>query len=65
MTSWTSLPTEEAFITLRALGRVALTVPVVPNGVGHPERRVTPDKESIGGVPTFAWPPASEQPGSR
>ena len=26
MTSWTSLPTEEAFITLRALGRVALTV---------------------------------------
>ena len=25
MTSWTSLPTEEAFITLRALGRVALT----------------------------------------
>ena len=26
MTSWTSLPTEEAFITLRALGRVALTI---------------------------------------
>ena len=26
MTSWTSLPTEEAFITLRALGRVALTL---------------------------------------
>ena len=26
MTSWTSLPTEEAFIMLRALGRVALTV---------------------------------------
>ena len=26
MTSWTSLPTGEAFITLRALGRVALTV---------------------------------------
>ena len=25
MTSWTSLPKEEAFITLRALGRVALT----------------------------------------
>ena len=25
MTSWTSLPTEEAFIMLRALGRVALT----------------------------------------
>ena len=25
MTSWTSLPAEEAFITLRALGRVALT----------------------------------------
>ena len=25
MTSWISLPTEEAFITLRALGRVALT----------------------------------------
>ena len=25
VTSWTSLPTEEAFITLRALGRVALT----------------------------------------
>ena len=26
MTSWTSLPTEEAFTTLRALGRVALTL---------------------------------------
>ena len=26
MTSWTSLPTEEAFITLRALSRVALTI---------------------------------------
>ena len=26
MTSWTSLPTGEAFITLRALGRVALTL---------------------------------------
>ena len=25
MTGWTGLPTEEAFITLRALGRVALT----------------------------------------
>ena len=29
VTSWTSLPTEEAFITLRALGRVALTFTVV------------------------------------
>ena len=27
MTSWTSLPIEEAFIMLRALGRVALTPP--------------------------------------
>ena len=35
MTSWTSLPTEEAFITLRALGRVALTL--VTNLVLDPE----------------------------
>ena len=32
MTSWTSLPTEEAFITLRALGRVALTCTVSAGG---------------------------------
>ena len=33
MTSWTSWPTEEAFITLRALGRVALTRDVVLNHI--------------------------------
>ena len=41
MTSWTSLPTAEAFITLRALGRVALTEAARLGGVGdHPERGV-------------------------
>ena len=35
MTSWTSLPTEEAFITLRALGRVALTWSLYGESSGH------------------------------
>ena len=40
-------------------------VPFVPIEAGHLVREETPDKESIGGVLTFAWPPASEGPGSR
>ena len=39
-------------------------VPIVPNEAGHLVRIETPDMESIGGVPTFAWSPASEQPES-
>ena len=39
-------------------------VPIVPNEAGHLVRKETPDMESTGGILTFAWPPASEQPGS-
>ena len=37
------------------------TAPIVPNEAGRLERKETPDKESIGGVLTFAWPPLSDQ----